>query len=143
MNIKEKSCGVIVVLRKDNNEDKFLIIQQASGHWGFPKGHIEEGETSIETAMRELVEETGITEIEFAKLPRITDFYIVNKGDKKYDKTVEYFVAFATDDKVTIQEKEIQNYKWATCKEALEIFIYKETKQVLDTAQKYLDNMIK
>ena len=53
--MKEKSCGMIVF-----NEGKVLIIKQTSGFYGFPKGHVEEGETEIETAIRETREETNI-----------------------------------------------------------------------------------
>jgi 8-oxo-dGTP pyrophosphatase MutT (NUDIX family) len=141
---KEKSCGVILVLRADD-EDKFLILQQKPyGNWSFPKGHIEERETSIETAIRELNEETGINDIEFTNLPSIVDRYIViSDGVEKCDKTVELFIAFAKNDNVIPQEDEVMDYKWATFEEALETLNYIETKNVLKTAQKYLQDMIK
>ncbi|MFH1332713.1 MAG: NUDIX domain-containing protein, partial [archaeon] len=60
--IKEKSAGVIVY-----NNGEFLILQYTAGHWDFPKGHIEKGETERETALRELKEETGITDAFFVK----------------------------------------------------------------------------
>lgn len=139
---KEKSCGVILVLRR-NGEDRFLILQQNGGHWSFPKGHSEKKETAIQSAVRELSEEAGISDIEFAKLPSITDRYIFEKRGKKFNKTVELFIAFAKNDKVTIQQSEIKNFKWATFKEAIETFTYDETKKVLEIAQKYLKDMVK
>ena len=51
----EKSCGAIIF-----DKDKILVIQQKEGHWGFPKGHVEEGETEVETAIREIKEETNL-----------------------------------------------------------------------------------
>ena len=42
---KEKACGCIIIENR-----KVLLIQQTKGHWGFPKGHMELGETEIETA---------------------------------------------------------------------------------------------
>ena len=59
----EKSCGIVLF-----HSDEFLIIQHSvkpnvtEGHWDFPKGHVEENETEFETAVRELKEETGITD---------------------------------------------------------------------------------
>jgi ADP-ribose pyrophosphatase YjhB (NUDIX family) len=54
--------GVIAVVRRG---DQLLLAQRSKGgyigRWGFPGGHIERGETSIEAAMRELNEETGVT----------------------------------------------------------------------------------
>lgn len=62
----EKSVGV-VVFRKENNENLFLLLHYESGHWGFPKGHIEKGESIKQTAIRETEEETGITDLDFKK----------------------------------------------------------------------------
>ena len=41
--IQEKSCGCVIM---ENN--KVLLIQHRIGHWGFPKGHVEAGETEKE-----------------------------------------------------------------------------------------------
>ncbi|HLP86513.1 MAG TPA: NUDIX domain-containing protein [Candidatus Paceibacterota bacterium] len=140
---KDKSFGVILVRRKEGDEDKFLILHQSRGHWGFPKGHSEKDETPLESAIRELKEETGITDIELIDLPKIVDKYSFELGGRYYDKTVEYFFAFAKADDVTIQEAEIQSYKWATYEEAMQTFNYEETKKVLAIAQKYLKDMLK
>ena len=56
---KEKSCGAVVI-KKENDGIKFLIIRQHDDCWHFPKGHVEEGETEEETAIREIKEETNI-----------------------------------------------------------------------------------
>ena len=51
----EKSCGSIVI---DN--DKVLLVKHNAGHWDFPKGHVEANETEVDTAIREVKEETNI-----------------------------------------------------------------------------------
>ena len=56
----EKSCGAIVFRRFHGNIQILLIKHINSGHWSFPKGHIENNETETETAVREIKEETGI-----------------------------------------------------------------------------------
>lgn len=56
MNIKK--CGII--LKDINNHQILLVFGKKSQKWGFPKGHMENGETEEETARRELKEETGI-----------------------------------------------------------------------------------
>jgi len=54
-----KKCGVIM---RDNSINQVLLVYgRKSQKWGFPKGHMEYGETEKETALRELKEETGIT----------------------------------------------------------------------------------
>ena len=55
---KEKSCGGIIY-KQENEVYKFLRIKPILGHWGFSKCHVEDGETEVETAIREIKEETG------------------------------------------------------------------------------------
>ena len=57
----EKSCGAIVFRKFHGNIELLLIKHANGGHWSFPKGHVEEGETEVETALREVHEETGLT----------------------------------------------------------------------------------
>ena len=57
----EKSCGAIVYRKFHGNIELLLIKNQNGGHWSFPKGHVEEGETEEQTAVREIMEETGIS----------------------------------------------------------------------------------
>ncbi len=139
MSIKDKSYGVILVLRRNKDEDKFLILHQTEGHWGFPKGHLEVGENPYEAALRELKEEAGISDIKLADLPSLIEKYSFEKNGNHYDKVVEYFIAFTKNDEVTIQESEIQNYKWATYEEALDTLTFNEAKEFLKIAKKYID----
>ena len=55
----EHSCGIVLF-----HENKVLLLKyKGGGHWDFPKGHIENNESETETALRELKEETGISEV--------------------------------------------------------------------------------
>ena len=58
--LHEKSCGAIVYRKYHGNTEILLIKHINSGHWSFPKGHVEKGETEVETARREIMEETSI-----------------------------------------------------------------------------------
>jgi len=62
--IEETSAG-IVLFRKENSKNLFLLLNYPSGHWDFVKGKMEKGETTHETAIRETKEETEITDITF------------------------------------------------------------------------------
>lgn len=142
----EQCYGVIVVLREE--QDKFLILEHndtKDDNWSFAKGHTEEGETPIQTAIRELEEETGIKEkeIEILDIPLIHEEYEIFRRGEKRLKVIEYFIGVVTNDKVKIDGDEICAYKWATYEEALNIFKHKERKQALYEVQKYLENMVK
>ena len=57
--MREKSCGAIVY-KEENGELKFLLVHQSNGHYSFPKGHMEEGESELDTTLREIKEETNL-----------------------------------------------------------------------------------
>lgn len=118
--IFRKSCGVIPV-RTVSNEKEYLILQQTNGAWSFPKGHMEFGETEEQTALRELLEETGLN----AKLipnSRIVYEYDISKSSRKQ---VVLFLG-ETDGKVIIQATEITQYKWVKTNE-LCVYLHPET----------------
>lgn len=66
---KEESCGIIP-LQKISGTWMVFIVQHKSGYWGFPKGHIEPGETQQQTASRELFEETGLHIEKYLPVPQ-------------------------------------------------------------------------
>lgn len=143
MKLLDNSFGIVLVSKNKVQEPKFLIIQENAGHWGFPKGHPESNETEKESAIRELFEETGISDIKILDIPIIKEEYDYNWGINEYHKTVGYFLALAKNEIVKIDPKEIKDYRWVTFNEALETLTYGNTKNdVLKKAKEYLD-MIK
>lgn len=119
---KEKACGCIVI-----DLDKVLLIQQNEGHWGFPKGHVEDGETEIETAIREVKEETNIDVIPVEN-KRYVQEYIMKNGILKQ---VVFFLARKVSGDIKAQESEIKNIKWFSFKDAISIITYENTKELL------------
>lgn len=120
----EKSCGAIIF----NNKNEVLLIQQNSGNWGFPKGHMEKGETEIQTAIREIKEETNL-DIQIDNSYRYELSYLQRED---MTKTVVYFVATLTNEnkQVQIQEKELQNYKWTQKEEVANTLTYNNLKEI-------------
>ncbi len=140
----EKVYGIIIVF-KDKNENKFLLLQNVDknnkGSWSFPKGHVEDGESPKETALRELKEETGINKVKFIEAPLIHEEYKIKRKGIIFLKINEYFIGFVNDKKVKKQKEEVHNYKWATYEETLKTFLsFQKTRIiVLEQAQKYLE----
>lgn len=82
----EKSCGCIII-----EDEKVLLVKQTKGHWGFPKGHVEADETEVETAIREVKEETNI-DVEVEENKRYTMRYVTDKGNMtKYVKNFIFY----------------------------------------------------
>ena len=120
--IKEKSCGAVIF-----DGDKILVIQQVKGHWGFPKGHVEEGETEVQTAVREIKEETNL-DVEIDESKRFVERYSPEEG---VEKDVVFFVAQKTGGEIKVQEEEVKDTKWLLPQDAMEILTYESSKRIL------------
>lgn len=126
---QEKSCGCIIIENK-----KVLLVHQQKGHWGFPKGHIEENETEIQTALREVKEETNL-DVEIDTSKRYTEKYITDTGT---EKEVVLFIAKIIGGKIKAQESEISSIKWFSFEEAIDTITYPTTKKLFE---KVLNNL--
>ena len=85
---KEKACGFI--LFKGEN---FLLLRHANGgHWASPKGKISDGESELQTAKREVAEETGISNVEVIDGFREIQVYSLERNGNKVEKEVVYFL---------------------------------------------------
>ena len=118
----EKSCGCIVI-----ENGRVLLIQQRNGHWGFPKGHIEDDETERNAAIRETKEETNI-DVEIEDNRMYTENYITDKGNYK---EVVYYVAKPINSEIKRQESEINQIKWFNLADAVEKLTYDNTRDLL------------
>ncbi|MBR3132936.1 MAG: NUDIX domain-containing protein [Clostridia bacterium] len=118
----EKSCGCIVI---DNG--KVLLIQHNLGHWDFPKGHVEGDETEVETAIREVKEETNIDVIVNENY-RYTMSYSPEDG---VEKEVVYFIASKKSDDLKNQESEVQAAEWVDLSEAVDRITYDNSKEIM------------
>ncbi len=89
----EISAGAVLHGMDKNFEINYLILNYSYGHWDFPKGNIESGETEIETIKREVMEETGIIDIKLIEGFRQQISYKYRKKSKLVNKTVIYYLA--------------------------------------------------
>ena len=101
--LHEKSCGAIVYRKSHGNTEILLIKHVNSGHWSFPKGHVEGNETELETAQREIMEETGIDVILDPTFRETVSY----SPKKDTNKVVVYFLAKAKNFDYVPQEEEI------------------------------------
>ncbi len=137
--IKDYSYG-IVPLRFKNHLWQVLLIQHQAGHWAFPKGHADLGESPQQAAERELYEETGVKVQRYLLPDPLIETYIFTSQGQRIYKTVHYFLALVTD-KVVIQEVEVQASEWLTLPEALVRVNFKETKRLCLQVNEFLTHL--
>ena len=130
---KEKSCGA-VVYRLENGRLFFLLEHMKKGHVSVPKGHMENGETEEETAVREIREETGL-EVRLDTVFRHSIQYSPSPGVRK---TVLFFAAEAATHDMKNQESEVSALEWLPAGQAVSAVTYAEDRDVLSHAAVYL-----
>lgn len=128
----EKACGCIVI-----NNDKVLIEKQLSGFYGFPKGHIEAGESEEECAYRETLEEVGV-KVRIDSNFRFTINYFVHNN---VPKEVVYFISFLDGNPdICIQEEEVESACWVDIDKVYDILTFDNLKEMWKSAyKKYLE----
>lgn len=131
----EKSCGLIL-FRKET-ENLFLLLHYPGGHWDFPKGHIEPNETEEQTAIRELTEETGITDITIIPGFREPMDYKYLRAGKPSHKQVVYFLAETSEQDIKISH-EHQGHIWLPYDQALNHLTFDNAKNLLTKAKNHL-----
>ncbi len=141
--IKDQSFGVIPILKKPDGSLLFCLVQHQGEHYGFPKGHPNPGEEPVETARRELQEETGLVDVEIIPEVHFDHSYMFEKDEITYDKTVRYFLGHVSNMNTEIPEDfkhEISEMKWLSHEEAREVITYETAKLLLDQVWEFLKN---
>ena len=136
MKVRTLSAGVVVV-RREEEQWKCLLLR-AFQYWDSPKGQVEEGESPLQGAVREVREETGITELDF----RFGHRYI-ETGPYAHGKLARYYLAETPTRKVVmgispdLGRPEHAEYRWVTFDEAREL-ASPRVRRVLDWAERRL-----
>ena len=135
MRMKEKSCGTVLYTVKDNVVHYVLLKARDDGYCGFPKGHVEAGESEHETALRETWEETSI------RAEIVGDFrrevtYTMKNGK---EKTVMYFLArFFGQTPTHNPGFETCDYLVLPLEEACKELTFENTREFLKEAEEYI-----
>ena len=132
--VDEVSAGGLVI---DTTGTMGLLIgrydhKDASGKrvlWSLPKGHIEEGETPEQAAIREVAEETGITS-SITKSLGVIDFWFM-AGGKRIHKTVHHFMFTEVGGTLLAQEREVDEVSWIPLAEIVDRLAYPDEKKLI------------
>ena len=137
---REHSAGFLMYVTRviDGHPVRFyLLLQYHKGYWDLPKGKLEQGETSLDAALREVKEETGLTVEPIEGFVSELSYLFTSPTGELIDKTVTFFVGYAQSDKVILSH-EHQDYSWVPYKEALKKLTYKNSQKILTSAEQFL-----
>lgn len=132
--LNEKSCGAIVYRKYHGNTEILLIKHVNSGHWSFPKGHVEGDETEVETAIREIKEETGIDVIIDQTFREIVTY----SPRKDTHKQVVYFLGKAKNTDFVPQEEEISEIRWVEIGRATSVLAYENDRTIVNKSKAFI-----
>jgi 8-oxo-dGTP pyrophosphatase MutT (NUDIX family) len=139
---REVSAGGIVFRREGDTSPRFLLIRDSYDNWGFPKGHLENGESPAEAALRETAEETGLARLLLQGPIRVIDWHFRFRG-RNIHKYCHFFLFESPDGEPCPQLDEgITACQWRTLDEALELLSYDNARGVLKRAGEMVRTLV-
>lgn len=136
--VDDASYGIVPALAGRGGY-QYLLIQHRKGHWGFPKGHAEAGETPLAAACREFEEETGIRQYQVDAETCFEECYEFTRKRGLVRKRVAYFPAVVSDAAVIVQESEVQAFAWLDYAAARARITFVESQLILDRARSHFE----
>lgn len=142
---RERSAGGVVFRLQPGADGAprplFLLIRDSYRNWGFPKGHVEDGELPEAAALREVAEETGLRGVALRGAVETIDWYFRFRG--RLIHKVCHFFLMETDQAETAPQRAegITACRWAPFEEACEIISYANARDVLRRANEMIGAM--
>ena len=135
---REFSAGFI--LYRDTPGGPAFLLLDYGKHWDYAKGHLEEGETAWQAAVRELREETGIRQVDrVTRFQRDMHYVFYSPRKGRIHKTVTYFLGRTRTEEVKISD-EHTGHAWMTYDDAMERLTYENARELLRAAHDALQN---
>ncbi len=127
--LEERSAGAILC-RESSTGKLYLLLNYPSGHWDFVKGNIEKGENLKQTVLREIAEETGISDVDFVEGFEDRVEYHYQRDGQLVHKEVIFFLAKTKTEDVKLSH-EHHGFIWLNFNNALRKLTYKTAQNLL------------
>ena len=127
--LEERSAGAILYQETISGK-LYLLLNYPSGHWDFVKGNIEEGEMLKQTVVREIKEETGISDVNFVDGFEEKIEYHYQRDGELVHKEVIFFLAKTNTNHVKLSHEHL-NFVWLKFNDALQKLTYKTAQNLL------------
>jgi bis(5'-nucleosidyl)-tetraphosphatase len=131
---QEHSAGVVLYT---STPREYLLLHYPSGHWDFPKGHLEKGETEVQAALREVQEETGIKAVDLASDFKHSFEYYYKRDRDTIHKRVTYFLGRVPHREVKVSH-EHQGFVWLPFEKARERVTFANARDLLDRSERFV-----
>ncbi len=131
--MKQQLSAGGVVFTTLGDSVRLLMIEDRWGRWSFPKGHVEQGETPVQAALREVEEETGVTGDVLAELGDVQ--YYFRDGPDLVKKRAIYFLIKAESENIVPQTEEIRHAAWVPLEEVWKKSGYENNTIIIERAQ--------
>lgn len=134
----EISCGAVVFTR-ESGELRYVIVRSLEGFYGFPKGHMEPGESEKETALREIKEETGLN-VSLICGFRTEDSHAFCQDGVLRRKNIIYYLAQYENQLPIAQESELRSIHIMDFDSAMQAFQFESSRRILTEAHAFLNS---
>jgi 8-oxo-dGTP pyrophosphatase MutT (NUDIX family) len=136
---QENSCGGVVFIR--NPELQYLLLNYEKSHWGFVKGNVELNESEKMTALRELKEETGITDAKFLDGFRELVTYKYFREGRSIHKQVVFFLIETQTRKIRLSNEHL-DFIWVSFIDGLNYLTFDNSKNLFTKAHLFLRKLM-
>lgn len=136
---KQVSAGGVLFRPVDGGFEVALIRLKGGKVYALPKGLVEEGEDPLETALREVREETGMAGEPVASLGYVRYYYYSREEDTRYFKLVHFYLLRYREGSEKDHDWEVEGVEWVPLERALRSLSYKGEREILEKAAAILE----